>query len=104
MALMTTINEIFKKFNIKRTEKFQETIGKTDIGNYTFTDIDTSTPFIKDFTNKNNPHILFRVNEDKDTMILYIEQPDKTVKATTWLLRNNDKIQKTFPPGNKFFN
>lgn len=100
---MTTINEIFKKFNIKRTEKFHETIGKTDIGNYTFTDIDTSTPLIKDLTNKNNPDVLFRVNEDRDNMVLFLRQSDGTVKATNWVLGQDKVIHRTFEDGSQFF-
>ncbi len=100
---MTTITEIFKKFNIKRTEKFYETIGKTDIGDYTFTDINTSTPFITDFTNKNNPNVILRVNEDRDNMVLFLKQPDNTVKATNWVLGRDEVIHKTFEDSSQFF-
>ena len=100
---MTTINEILEKFNIKYKEKFHETIGKTDIGDYTFTDIDTSTPFIINFTDKNNPNILLRINEDRDNIVLFIKQPDNTVEATNWLLRTDKVIHRTFEDGSQFF-
>lgn len=87
---MTTLKQIFDKLNIPQKQRVGPQ--NLDIGDYTFTDVDHSYDFVWDFINKNNPHIVLRIHEDRGMVILYKEEGDK-VEATTWTPR--EKVQRT---------
>ena len=90
--MMTTLNEIYNQFNIPEDERLNPP--DFDIGDYQFTDMNKPDPFVWDFTDKNNPNIMFRINEDRLAFTLYKKLNDKQVDVTTWRL--GKKIHKVF--------
>ncbi len=98
---MTTLKELSNQFNLNIKEN--SPMAKINIGEYTFTDMDDSTPYIKKFTNKNNPNILLKINEDHDNILLFQRQPDNTVNATNWSLRTNKILHRKFGNAEEIF-
>ena len=89
---MTTVKEIYNQFNVPDDQRMYPL--DLDIGDYTFTDINKPDPFVWDFTNKTNPDILFRIQEEKMFFRLYKKLDDGRVDVTTWRL--GKKMHKIF--------
>ena len=90
---MTTIKEILDKFDAPNrcSEKFES----VDIGNYTFDDADSDrTGYLMEFTNKENPEVFLRINDDGGIIKHIRELGDDTVDVTSW--RMGKKANKQF--------
>ena len=91
---MTTIKEIFDKFNSRY--RYSEKFEKTDIGDYTFDKAYMdNTRFLMEFTSKENPDVWLRINDDRGIIRLIKKTDNRTVNVTQWL--RGEKTNKEFP-------
>lgn len=88
---MTTLEEI-SKLNYDDSWNFSLDMLNIDIGNYTFTDVVETHPFIYLYTNKEKPNIALRYNQDRNCVLLYVLNEDNTVKVTSWCSGNNKRV------------
>lgn len=87
---MTTIKQVFDQFDVPANQRFHPKVESIDIGDYTFTDMNKPDPFVWDFTSKDNPNIYLRLNEDRNSVVLFKLNDDDSVTATSWI--HNEKI------------
>lgn len=66
-----------------------------DIGNHTFTDMEEKYDgYVLEFTNKNDPNTVLRLNDDRMAVLLLEIRDDNKVNATSW--RAGKTFNKTF--------
>ncbi len=93
---MTTVKEVCDQFKIPERDRYSDLVENINIGDYTFTDMNDDMDLrVTDFTNKNNPNIILRINHDRAVVTLFKILNDTDVDVTSW--RYGDKVNKIFP-------
>ena len=93
---MVKVKEILDQFKIPVEERYPDEMENVDIGNHTFTDKrELDDGFILELTDKNNPNVILRLNDDRMSVVLLEVQNDNQVRATSW--RMGKKFNNTFP-------
>ncbi len=92
---MVKIKEILDSFKVPPDYRYSEEMENVDIGNHNFTDIEEKADgYILEFTNKDDPNTVLRLNDDRMNVLLLEIQGDDMVKATSW--RMGKKFSKKF--------
>ena len=81
---MTTLRELSKLKN-DDSWNFPVDLLDIDIGDYSFTEVKETHLFIYLFTNKDEPNIALRYNDDRNCVLLYVLNDDDTVNVTSWV-------------------
>ncbi len=84
---MTTLRELSKLKN-DDSWNFPVDLLDIDIGDYSFTEVKETHLFIYLFTNKNEPNIALKYNDDRNCVLLYVLNDDDTVNVTSWFSGN----------------
>jgi len=82
---MVKVKEILDQFKIPVEERYSDEMENVDIGNYTFTDmVEKDMGYIREFTSKDDPNTVLRLNDDRMNVLLLEIQDDDNVQATSW--------------------
>ncbi len=100
---MTTLRELSKLKN-DDSWNFPVDLLDIDIGDYSFTEVKETHLFIYLFTNKDEPNIALRYNDDRNCVLLYVLNDDDTVNVTSWVtggykaedVLNKERFEKLF--------
>ena len=82
---MVKVKEILDQFKIPVEERYSDEMENVDIGNHSFTDKrEWDGGFILEFTYKDNPNVILRLNDDRMSVVLMEVRDDGRVDATSW--------------------
>ncbi len=92
---MVKVKEILDQFKVPLEYRYSDEMENVNIGNHKFTDMkEKDNGYILEFTSKDDPNTVLRLNDDRMAVLLLEIQDDDMVQATSW--RMGKKFSKKF--------